>query len=104
MEKQKLIKLHKAISECTYNLESASREWLKYNVAPGVKSPSQILIESSRNRIHELIDEVFNSETNGKVKKSGLITVAKSGCRHNGDMFNPQPGQVVCGQCLERLE
>ena len=62
MNKEKLVELHRNISECTYNLESASREWQKYHVAAGVKSPSQILIEASRNRIHDLIDEAFSSE------------------------------------------
>ncbi|HPS13160.1 MAG TPA: hypothetical protein PLB87_07780 [Prolixibacteraceae bacterium] len=64
MENQKLTELHKKANGYIYNLESALFLHKKEFIKPGIKSDSQLLIESSREGIHRIIDEAFHSEDN----------------------------------------
>ena len=57
METEKIKKLHQEISDCIYNIESATHEyWQKHNAA-GVPSKDRLLVEAMIKKIHQLIDE-----------------------------------------------
>ena len=67
MENEKLKELHKKISDCIYNIESGTFEHCKIIFTPhclreAQKTQGQILVELSRKRLHDLIDEFYETE------------------------------------------
>ena len=67
MENEKLKELHKKIGDCIYNIESGTFEHCKTTFTPhclrvGQKTQGQILVELSRKRLHDLIDEFYETK------------------------------------------
>ncbi len=67
MENEKLKELHKKIGECVYNIESGTFEHCKICYTPhclkeGQKTEGQKLVELSRRRLHDLIDEFYGDK------------------------------------------
>ena len=67
MDNEGLKELHKKIGECVYNIESGTFEHWKicyqpYTLRVGQITEGQKLVELSRKRLHELIDEFYGAQ------------------------------------------
>ena len=67
MENEKLKELHKKIGDCIYNIESGTFEHFKVCYTPhclrtGQTTQGQQLVELSRKRLHDLIDEFYETK------------------------------------------
>jgi len=75
---------HRLVGKIVYNIESGSREWRRDFVKAGIKTEAMILIEASRQQLHLVIDELYDTSTPLSVRSEFTaeeLTMLESGIR-----------------------